>query len=431
MVLVGWDGADWEIVRPLVQAGQMPQMARLISEGATGPLRSLPPYLSPMLWNSIATGKRPHKHGIHGFTEVNPATRQVQPVSSSSRRCKALWNILSENAIPSHVVGWFASHPAESVHGVCVSEAMNHPPSAPGAVWPAPLGAVWPVDRLEEFAALRVRPEEIDSRILDLLVPRWREVDQAQDQHLSQLLLRLAELYSTHNMAVALARSEAPGFLAVYYHFLDWISHDFMLFHPPRLDGVDEDLFNIYRDTVTNAYRLQDLLLTDLLHAAGPDTTLVLASDHGFYSDARRPRRVPRVVAGIAAWHRPHGILALGGPGVRPGEPVRGASLLDLAPTVLALFGLPHGEDMDGRPLWSVLDVPTGTGPVPSWDNRSGRLEFARPNHSLVADNADFLLRQFVELGYVQMPKGEDPVAFTTRLNGWNLGVALLDAGEL
>ena len=64
-----------------------------------------------MLWTSIATGKRPGKHGIHGFIEPDPGGAGVRPVSSLSRSAKAVWNILNQNDIRSAVVGWWPSIP--------------------------------------------------------------------------------------------------------------------------------------------------------------------------------------------------------------------------------------------------------------------------------------------------------------------------------
>ena len=69
VLLIGWDAADWKVIRPLLEAGQMPNLARLMAEGVHGNLATIYPALSPMLWTSIATGKRAYKHGIHGFTE--------------------------------------------------------------------------------------------------------------------------------------------------------------------------------------------------------------------------------------------------------------------------------------------------------------------------------------------------------------------------
>jgi predicted AlkP superfamily phosphohydrolase/phosphomutase len=69
--------------------------------GAAGQIATLHPPLSPMLWTSIATGKRPFKHGIHGFTEPAPDGGGIRPITNLSRKCKALWNILSQNDLRS------------------------------------------------------------------------------------------------------------------------------------------------------------------------------------------------------------------------------------------------------------------------------------------------------------------------------------------
>ncbi|MBX3743870.1 MAG: alkaline phosphatase family protein [Verrucomicrobiae bacterium] len=429
VILVGWDGADWRVAEPLIRAGQLPQLGRLVREGVTARLRSLPPYLSPIVWTSMATGKRPHRHGIQGFAEVHPVTRQIQAVSSRSRRCKAVWNILSEAGLGSHAVGWFASHPAEPLHGVSVSEALVRPPTAHDAPWPIPEGSVFPAERLAGMAECRVRPEELDPALLDLLVPRWRELGTSLGGAIPTLLTRLAELYTVHHLAVSLVRDEPASFLAVHYHFLDWIGHDFMAYRPPFREGVDPRAFEFFQDVVDNAYRLQDLLLTDLLNAAGPDTTLVLVSDHGFHTDQRRPLGTSRLATAAAAWHHPMGMLAMGGPGVRAGVTLRRANVLDVTPTVLSLLGLPVAEDMDGRPLWQAMDVPTGPGTIPTWEGREGRLQFPPPSVMESEPGSAALLDQFAALGYLRMPRGEDPVAFAEVETAWNTGVGLMDAG--
>src|SRR4051812_43017552 len=165
-LVVGWDAADWKVIHPLLDSGQMPVLARFLEEGVMADLTTLEPVLSPMLWNSIATGKRADEHGILGFTELNPATGTVRPVTSTSRQAKALWNIFSQQGLRSNVVGWFGSHPAEPIRGVCVSDAYaralgDEPdlrPLMPGAVHPHSLG--------ETLQDLRVYPSEIDAEII-------------------------------------------------------------------------------------------------------------------------------------------------------------------------------------------------------------------------------------------------------------------------
>ena len=123
VLLIGWDAADWRLIDPLLDAGQMPALESLLNGGVMGNLATIQPPLSPMLWTSIATGKRPFRHRVCGFTEPDPVTGGIRPVTSLSRRTKAIWSILNQCGSRSVVIGWWPSHPAEPINGVMVS---NH-----------------------------------------------------------------------------------------------------------------------------------------------------------------------------------------------------------------------------------------------------------------------------------------------------------------
>jgi len=69
LLLIGWDGADWKVIHPLLDSGRMPTLNKLVEQGVMGSISTLEPPFSPMLWTSIATGKHADKHGILGFTE--------------------------------------------------------------------------------------------------------------------------------------------------------------------------------------------------------------------------------------------------------------------------------------------------------------------------------------------------------------------------
>ncbi len=123
LLLIGWDAADWQMIDPLIEAGKMPNLSRLIEGGVMASVATLQPIVSPMLWTSIATGKLADQHGILGFLEPDRlhSTLGVRPVSAASRRVKALWNLLDARGLDAHVVNWYASHPAEPLRGVTVS----------------------------------------------------------------------------------------------------------------------------------------------------------------------------------------------------------------------------------------------------------------------------------------------------------------------
>ena len=118
VLLIGWDAADWDVINPLMESGQMPSLKKLVEQGMSGKLATLEPVFSPMLWSSIATGKLADKHGVLGFTEPDYSTGSVRPVSNHSRKTAAIWNILSQQNLKTNVVGWWPSHPAEELNGV-------------------------------------------------------------------------------------------------------------------------------------------------------------------------------------------------------------------------------------------------------------------------------------------------------------------------
>src|SRR5215204_4653921 len=166
VLLIGWDAADWKVIQPLIDAGEMPNLARLMAAGVHGNLATLYPVLSPMLWTSIATGKRAYKHGIHGFTEPLPDGSGVRPISLLSRKTKALWNILNQTGHRSIVVGWWPSHPAEPLDGVMVSNLFPPPPGETDALSPLLPGTVHPPALNESLSELRVNPMELTGEFI-------------------------------------------------------------------------------------------------------------------------------------------------------------------------------------------------------------------------------------------------------------------------
>ncbi len=181
VLLIGWDAADWKVIRPLVEQGKMPHTCALIERGVMGDLATLHPVLSPMLWTTIATGKRPYKHGILGFSEPTPDGAGVQPVTQYGRTTKAIWNILNQQGLRSHVIGWWPSHPVEPINGVMVSNHFHTAVGPPEEPWPLAPGMVHPRRVADTLAELRLNPYASGWRNNPMYVPclspigrRWR-----------------------------------------------------------------------------------------------------------------------------------------------------------------------------------------------------------------------------------------------------------------
>ena len=146
-----------------------------------------------------------------------------------------------------------------------------------------------------------------------------------------------------------------------------------MKYHPPRQSWIGERDFELYGNVVSMAYQFHDQMLGALLKKAGEDTTVILMSDHGFHPDHLRPASIPDIPAGPAIEHRDFGILAISGPGIKKDELLHGPSVLDIAPTILTLYGLPVGEDMDGKVLSQAFVKTPEIAFIPSWEEVAGR----------------------------------------------------------
>ena len=406
VLLVGWDAADWHVISPLVDSGKMPALNQLIERGVMGNIATLQPCLSPLLWTSIATGKLADKHGILGFLEPD-GEGGIRPSASTTRRTKALWNIVSQNGMSASVIGWYASHPAEPIRGVCVSNLFDQNPGLPDQPWVLPQGSVHPVKWHDPVADFRVHPAEIGASDLRFLIPRIDEIDLKIDHRPLELSRAVAHCASVHSVATAVMENESWDFMAIYYDLIDVAGHHFMPYHPPRMDHVPEGEFELYRDVIERVYQFHDQMLGRLLELTGPETTVIILSDHGFQSGDRRPRSIHRgsgPEAMAAAWHRQFGFLCIAGEHIRQDERVYGATLLDVAPTILMLLGIPPGKDMDGRALTQILDKPIAIETTPSWDDQPGEAGMHPPDLRIDPVSAQATIDHLVSLGYLEAP---------------------------
>jgi predicted AlkP superfamily phosphohydrolase/phosphomutase/tetratricopeptide (TPR) repeat protein len=431
VLLIGWDAADWKIIHALVDAGKMPNMAGFIEEGVIGNLATLNPQLSPMLWTSIATGKRPFKHGILGFTEPDPHGSGIRPITNISRKTKAIWNILSQAGKKCNVVGWWPSHPAEPINGVMVSNLYQRADAPYGRPWPIRPGTVHPERLIRNLAALRVHPQELDVGLVMNFIPRLAEIDQEKDQRVENLAKMIADCTTVNKAGTALMLHEPWDFTAVYFDAIDHFSHGFMNYHPPRLAWINEKEYDLYNRVVESGYIYHDMLLGTLLGLTDEETIVMIISDHGFHSDHLRARGIPIEPAGPAAQHRPYGIFAVKGPGIIKDEIIYGASLLDICPTILTIFGLPVGKDMDGKPLAPLFHNKPRIETVQSWDEIPGDDGRHSPDKRIDPIEAKEALTQLVALGYIERPDEDSQKAVdgSIRELQYNHACSLIDAG--
>ncbi|MCP4199102.1 MAG: hypothetical protein GY762_18310, partial [Proteobacteria bacterium] len=201
------------------------------------------------------------------------------------------------------------------------------------------------------MASLRIHPHELTVAHIQPFVPEAYKIDQRKDKRLQNIAKVTADCSTIHSATTYLMENTEWDFTAVYFDAIDHYCHGFMKYHPPHRPHISKQDFELYKDVVKSGCRYHDMMLGRLLQLAGEDTTIILISDHGFHPDHNRPTTIPKEPAGPAIEHSPYGIVVMNGPGIKKDKLLFGASLLDVTPTLLTLFGLPVAEDMDGKVL--------------------------------------------------------------------------------
>jgi len=437
VIWLGLDGLDWDLLDRLANQGKMPNWKQLTQEGYSARLESFFPLLSPILWTTAATGLPPDIHRVLDFQEVDPKTGRKIPISGHSRAVPAVWNIAGAMGLKVGVVGWWATHPAEEVNGFFITDhaspiLFEKLPLA-GVAYPPALEA-----GVEQVVARdgRVTTEDL-TPFLD--VSRG-EISGALSSggDMRNPIAALSRILAATRVSQRIARDlydrNLPGLMALYIQGTDEVGHLFAPFAPPKLSCVSDADFARYGRVVGRYYGVVDQMLGQWMRRAEEDrATLIVHSDHGFKWGEDRPCGFESKNWSTAAfWHRKEGVFAAWGERVRRGERRGSASLFDVAPTLLALLGLPAGRGMPGRPISSAFEPfqapPVREPPVPEVRRVS-----AEPVNERQADE---YAKKLLALGYLSGPETKPVVAPGGERPGptegaWNnLGVYLRDTAR-
>lgn len=404
VLLIGWDAADWKIIGPLMAKGQMPALKKIIDNGVYGNMSTMNPPYSPMLWTTVATGKTPDKHGILGFLEVMPDLKGVRPVTVNSRKSRALWNIFHNQGLKSNLVGWWPSFPAEPIDGVVVSDKFQKVSKDPKMKNPILKGTIHPESLVKEIKDLRLFPYELTEAHILPFIPNAGQIDQEKDKSLETFAKIMAENVSVHNAATNVMRTTEWDFMAIYYDLVDHFCHAFMKFHPPKLKQIPNHLFELYKDCVNSAYRFQDMMLERTMELVDEDTTIIIMSDHGYESGNKRILNMPKYQAAPALEHRQFGIFVAKGPNIKANEKVFGLSLVDIAPTILNMYDLPIGKDMDGKVALDIFKEINPPKFIDTWETVKGDFAELEVNKEDGVLDDEQTMKQLIELGYIEKP---------------------------
>jgi tetratricopeptide (TPR) repeat protein len=341
LLIMGWEGADWAQMHPLLDAGKLPNLLRLVEAGSSGALTGLSPALEPIVWTSIATGRQAEAHGVLADVEIRPDKGGVQPIGQRSWKAPAFWELLAASGLSTAVVNWPATSPATRWPGIVVDESFATPSAMDFDTWPLAPHCVSPTSWREEMRELRLHPREIALSDLVTLVPRAAAIDQKRDRRLGRLSVSLARTISMHSAATYIAEFKPWDMLAVRYTLLADAARDIAIAQAAGNSG-DE----IYAGVGERVCCFLDMMLGRLLTLAGPETRVLLIAPHA--------RSAQENAHSEPCPDRPHsGMMLASGPGFVADALLQGASLLDIFPTVLHCFGA--SAESSGRVLTQIF----------------------------------------------------------------------------
>jgi hypothetical protein len=221
---------------------------------------------------------------------------------------------------------------------------------------------LYPPDLVEEVRARAVAPQDVDRALIAQFVDLSVELAGDAVPWRRELVERaLAPDLTYHRAGDVLRAAYDPAFFATYYHGLDVVGHAFTRFaHPDRFGNVGVEEARRYGGVCDAYAELLSRWVGEAAQAQGPGDVLLVVSGHGMEPVPLWRRVVGALEGGAPAsgTHAaaPDGVLLAVGDGIRAGAVLKQASVLDVAPTVLYLMGLPVARDMEGRVLTEMLE---------------------------------------------------------------------------
>jgi len=273
-LLIGLDGATFSVLDPLMDQGVMPFLKSFFAEGARAGLRTIVPPLTPPAWTSLMTGRTPGQHGVFDFFRMDsPSSRHIRFFNSNDVQCETIWTLASAAGLRTTTINYPAMFPPPHISGYVV----------PGWVpWKQLRLACWPeglFDKLKTIPGFNQRELAMDIKLEEKATEGisdhaelgpWIELHARREQNLFHVLKHLTQ--------------EDPSELtAVLFDGVDKLQHLGWRYLRPEDDKpLTEDWEFEIRKLCLNYFRCVDNLLKQMCDLAGPEATVVIASDHGF-----------------------------------------------------------------------------------------------------------------------------------------------------
>ena len=264
VLILGLDGATFDLILPWVEEGHLPTIGRLLEQGAASRLRSTIPPITPCAWSSFMTGKNPGKHGLFDFVEPVPGSHEMRFTNASSRHAESLWALLSRQGRRVGVVNVPMTYPPEPVNGYLIS------------------GLDTPHERSPFMYPLSLK-QELRGQSIHYGIDMQHLGNMHTDSRRQKLLEEMRDLESTRTKTLKyLSRTYPADFRMIVYGSTDQIAHHFWHYMDPKHDKYDAEGAKRFSTAVRDAYAHVDRQIASILEDEDDETIVMIMSDHGF-----------------------------------------------------------------------------------------------------------------------------------------------------
>jgi predicted AlkP superfamily phosphohydrolase/phosphomutase len=363
MVFVAVDGLDDRLARQLMADGKMPNIKRLIENSASANLSAEGNFVPPVFWTTIATGMNPLKHGIGGisarrvsgvdtplqtpfgesafgfiFRALVPdsqLTRHV-PVTANLRRSKTFWNIMNDNTYTVGIVNWWVSWPCEEVKGFMASERT--------------------LIKLQTDSGNEKDIEPVEFyEMVEEKYPSWRE-SFAHEFH--SRFPAVSTRITKEDIETVMEAARIDWF---YFKLFNFLSSErkvkFLALYLPGADIVKNRFFaDIPADGLGRMKARLELLCDYYTYVDSLiGRTRGYRDNQNYFAILFTSGRATLLEGAESA--RTGGRFLIRGPGTKPGVKAIKIRDIDIAPTLLYLFGFPQSEDFEGEPVTGLFKL--------------------------------------------------------------------------
>jgi predicted AlkP superfamily phosphohydrolase/phosphomutase len=368
VVVFGINGAEWDIIKPLLLRGEMPNLARVIERGVSGKMRTISAPNCPKIYSIFETSAPPQENGITGFL-VHGVT-----ANTSMLRRQPLWSLLSESGISVGMANVPATFPVRSVNGYMISGMLTRGKDCEDGLLCSPkLSEVTGGDAVYP----RSMTQELEKNVGDFHIDcaRMPEAKDLPGHEVATVYSWLAQVTrireEQRKLFDYLLTNHETDFTFFVQSCEDRVGHWLYPIQPYNV-GYNSKVHTVQVNAFPDQYRAMDKVLGTILRHVDEHTTLVIISDHGIKplreSESHSAHMDHGGTTPIIAKHDFEdgddvpGVFIAMGPGIKKGVHVMGLpmSVFDIAPTILHIYGVRLPPEMKGRVLTEIFEDTNG-----------------------------------------------------------------------